>query len=96
LFRLCWNWSVQIHVLTDIVYFSVLCDGKVNADACTKNYASPIIRRYILGEPFRHRLNSNPDTHIIKKNWIIKMLFSKYTEMMNKSNKANKWENSVT
>jgi hypothetical protein len=26
----------------------------------------------------------------------MKMLFSKYTEMMNKSNKANKWENSVT
>ena len=53
-------------------------------------------RRYILGEPFRHSLNSNPDTRIIKNNWITKMLFSKYTEMMNKSNKANKWENSVT
>jgi len=27
-------------------------------------------RRYFLWEPFRHSLNSNPDTHIIKNNWI--------------------------
>jgi hypothetical protein len=54
-------------------------------------------RRYIVVEPFRHSLNSDPDTHIIKNNWIIKMyFFSKYTEMMNKSNIANKWENSLT
>ena len=47
-------------------------------------------RRYIIREPFRHSLNSDPDTHIIMNNWIIKMLLSKYTEVM--AFKKGKWE----